>query len=182
MRHAIQAAPRRIVIAERGAPTRKYSQNPIFTLRRACWTTIRLATEPRIVRLPASVEDIVAVEGVGPKIAESVYAWFREADNLQMVDKLIIAGVNMTEDAAALSGPLAGLTIVVTGRLERHSRAQIEAQIKELGGVLGDSVSKKTSYLVAGADAGSKLAKAQKLGTPILDEAGFEALVAEKSV
>src|ERR1700730_13078557 len=61
MRHAIQAAPRRMAIAERGAPTRKYSQNPIFTLRRACWTTIRLATEPRIVRLPASVEDIARV-------------------------------------------------------------------------------------------------------------------------
>jgi DNA ligase (NAD+) len=130
----------------------------------------------------ASLAEIVEVEGIGPKIAESVYAWFREADNLLMVDKLIAAGVNMTEDAAALSGPLAGLTIVVTGRLERHSRAQIEAQIKALGGVLGDSVSKKTSYLVAGADAGSKLARAQKLGTPILDEAGFEALVAEKSV
>src|ERR1700730_891979 len=61
MYHAIQAAPRRIVIAERGAPTRKYSQNPILTFRRACWTTIRLATEPRMVRLPANVEDIARV-------------------------------------------------------------------------------------------------------------------------
>ena len=129
----------------------------------------------------ATLEDIVAVEGIGPKIAESVYAWFREADNLRVVDKLIAAGVNMTEEAVTRGGPLAGLTIVVTGRLEGQSRAQIEQRIKDLGGVLGDSVSKKTSYLVAGEDAGSKLAKAQKLGTPILDEAGFEALVAEKS-
>jgi DNA ligase (NAD+) len=129
----------------------------------------------------ASLADIVAVEGIGPKIAESVYAWFREADNLRVVDKLIAAGVNMAEDAATLSGPLAGLTIVVTGRLERHSRAQIEQRIKQLGGVLGDSVSKRTSYLVAGEEAGSKLAKAQKLGTPILDEAGFEALIGERS-
>jgi len=129
----------------------------------------------------ASLEDIEAVEGIGPKIAESVHAWFREPDNLRIVDKLIAAGVNMTEEAVTRGGPLAGLTIVVTGRLERHSRAQIEQRIKDLGGALGDSVSKKTSYLVAGEEAGSKLAKAQKLGTPILDEAAFESLVAEKS-
>src|SRR5207237_8582135 len=129
----------------------------------------------------ASLEQIVGVEGIGPKIAESVYAWFREADNLRIIDKLIAAGVNMTEESVTRGGPLAGLTIVVTGRLERHSRAQIEQVIKELGGVVGDAVSKKTNYLVAGEDAGSKLAKAQKLGTPILDEAGFEALLAEKS-
>jgi DNA ligase (NAD+) len=129
----------------------------------------------------ASLEDIVAVEGIGPKIAESVNAWFHDADNLRMVDKLAEAGVNMSEDAAALSGPLSGLTIVVTGRLERQSRAQIEQRIKELGGVVGDSVSKKTNYLVAGEEAGSKLAKAQKLGTPILDEAGFDGLIAERS-
>jgi DNA ligase (NAD+) len=131
----------------------------------------------------ASVEDILAVEGIGPKIAESVYAWFHEADglNLGIVDKLVAAGVNMSEDAVSLGGPLAGLTIVVTGRLERHSRTQIEQWIKDLGGAIGDSVSKKTSYLLAGDEAGSKLAKAQKLGTPILDEAGFEALVAERS-
>src|SRR5712691_6865395 len=129
----------------------------------------------------ASLEQIVGVEGIGPKIAESVYASFRDPDDLRIVDKLIAAGVNMTEESVTRGGPLAGLTIVVTGRLERHSRAKIEQLTKELGGVLGDSVSKKTSYLVAGEDAGSKLAKAQKLGTPILDEAGMEALIAERS-
>jgi DNA ligase (NAD+) len=129
----------------------------------------------------ASLDDILAVEGIGPKIAESVYAWFHEPDNLRLVDKLAMTGVNMSEDAATLGGPLAGLTIVVTGRLERQSRGQIEQRIKELGGAVGDAVSKKTSYLVAGDDAGSKLAKAQKLGTPILDEAAFEALIAEKT-
>jgi DNA ligase (NAD+) len=129
----------------------------------------------------ADLADIEAVEGIGPKIAESVHAWFREDDNLRIVDKLVAAGVNMTEESATRSGPLAGLTIVVTGRLEHHSRTHIEHRIKELGGTLGDSVSKKTSYLVAGQEAGSKLARAQKLGTPILDEADFEALVAEKS-
>src|SRR5579864_593071 len=109
----------------------------------------------------ASLEDIVAVEGIGPKIAESVYAWFHEPENLRMLDKLIGSGVNMTEDTATISGPLAGLTIVVTGRLERHSRTQIEQRIKELGGAVGDSVSKKTSYLLSGEEAGSKLDKAK---------------------
>jgi DNA ligase (NAD+) len=129
----------------------------------------------------ASLDEILRVEGIGPKIAESVHAWFRQPDNLRLVDKLVAAGVNLSEDAVTPGGPLAGLTIVVTGRLERHSRAHIEQRIKELGGAVGDSVSKTTSYLLAGEDAGSKLTKAQKLGTPILDEAGFEALIAEKS-
>ena len=88
----------------------------------------------------------------------------------------------MAESAVTREGPLAGFTIVVTGRLEHQSRSHIEQRIKELGGAVGDSVSKKTTYLVAGEDAGSKLDKAKKLGTPIVDEAGFEALVAERSV
>jgi DNA ligase (NAD+) len=98
-----------------------------------------------------------------------------------ILDKLAAAGVNMSEASTTRGGPLAGLTIVVTGRLENHSRTQIEQRIKDLGGTVGDAVSKKTSYLVAGEDAGSKLARAQKVGTAILDEAGFEALVAERS-
>jgi DNA ligase (NAD+) len=129
----------------------------------------------------ARLEDIEQVEGIGPKIAESVYMWFRDADNLRMLDKLAAAGVNMKEDAATVSGPLTGLTIVVTGRLEQRSRTQIEQQIKDLGGTIGDSVSKKTSYLVAGEDAGSKLDKAKKLGTPIITEAEFDKLVEERS-
>jgi DNA ligase (NAD+) len=131
----------------------------------------------------ASQAEIEDVDGIGPKIAESVYAWFHDESgmNLRMLDKLVAAGVNMIETSTTRGGPLAGLTIVVTGRMELHSRAQIEQRIKSLGGVVGDSVSKKTSYLLAGADAGSKLARAQKLGTPILDESAFEELVAERS-
>jgi DNA ligase (NAD+) len=129
----------------------------------------------------APLDEIVGVEGVGPKIGESAYAWFHDDDNLHIVDKLVGFGVNMTELTVARGGPLAGLTIVVTGRLEHQSRTQIEQRIKELGGAVGDSVSKKTAYLVAGADAGSKLERAKKLGTPIIDEAGFEALVEERS-
>jgi DNA ligase (NAD+) len=129
----------------------------------------------------ATNEDIVAVEGIGPKIADSVFAWFRDHENLRMLDKLVAAGVNMIETSATASGPLAGLTIVVTGRLEHYTRGQIEQRIKELGGTVGDSVSKKTDYLVAGEEAGSKLAKAHKLGTAIVDENGFDTLVEERS-
>ncbi len=130
----------------------------------------------------ATLEEITAVDGIGPKIAESVFAWLQEPVNLTFVGKLEAAGVRLTEAPTTVAdGPLTGLTFVVTGRLERYSRPQIEQRIKELGGEVGDSVTKKTSYLVAGADAGSKLAKAEKLQTPILDEAGFEALVQERT-
>lgn len=129
----------------------------------------------------AGLEEIVDVPGVGPKIGESVHAWFRDPRNLQLLDKLHMHGVGGAAETAGAEGPLAGLTIVVTGRLEHHTRTQIEQRIKDLGGTVGDSVSKKTSYLVAGEEAGSKLAKAQKLGTPVLDEAGFLALIEERS-
>jgi DNA ligase (NAD+) len=142
-------------------------------LARAFGTMDRLRAAP--------LDAIVGVDGVGPKIGESVYAWLHDDDNLHLLDKLVGFGVNMTEEAVTRGGPLAGLTIVVTGRLEHHSRAHIEQRIQGLGGVVGDSVSKKTSYLVAGEDAGSKLERAKKVGTPILDEAGFEALIEERT-
>ena len=129
----------------------------------------------------ASLDDINNVEGIGPKIAESVYAWFRVDVNERFLEKLEHAGVNMLDQATKMTGPLKGLIFVVTGRLERYSRTQIEARIKSLGGSVADAVSKKTDYLVAGADAGSKLARAQKLGTPVLDEAGFEQLIEQRS-
>ena len=131
----------------------------------------------------ASQDEIETVEGVGPKIAASIRAYFDEERNLRVIEKLRAHGLRFEQEGSQVDGdaPLAGLTFVVTGRLERRSRQQIEALIKELGGSIGDAVSKKTSYLVVGADAGSKLAKAQKLGTTILDEDEFDALVASKS-
>jgi DNA ligase (NAD+) len=90
------------------------------------------------------------------------------------VARLIAHGIDPREErTAAREGPLSGLTIVVTGRLESMSRPEAEERIRALGGKVGSSVSKTTDYLVAGADAGSKLTKAQALGTRILDEAGF---------
>lgn len=129
----------------------------------------------------ALLAEIQAVQGIGPKIAESVYAYFRDPLNQAILRKLRAAGVRMAEEGTSPDGPLAGLTIVVTGRLQRYTRTQIEQRIKALGGQVGDSVSSKTDYLLAGEEAGSKLARAQKLGTPILDEEGFEQLARERT-
>jgi len=127
----------------------------------------------------ASEEDIAAVEGVGSIIAKSVRAWFDEPRNLAVLDKLRQAGLQLTAEAAPAEGrPLAGKAFVITGRLERQTRLAAEARIKELGGTVGDAVSRKTDYLVVGAEPGSKLRRAQQLGTTVLDEAEFEALLA----
>jgi DNA ligase (NAD+) len=104
-----------------------------------------------------------------------------EPCNRVLIDTLRAAGVRLSEERAAVAGPLAGLVLVATGRLGQSSRQQIEAHIRELGGIVGDSVTKKTSYVIVGADAGSKADKAVRLGVPILSEQAFEVLVAERS-
>ncbi len=129
----------------------------------------------------ATLDEIQAIEGIGPKIADSVHAYFREPVNQAILRKLRAAGVRMAAEAPDRDGALAGLLVVVTGRLRHYTRLQIEQRIKELGGAVGDSVSRKTDYLVAGEDAGSKLARAQKLGVPVLDEEGFERIVHERT-
>ena len=129
----------------------------------------------------ASTEELLAVEGVGPEIAASVQAYFAEPRNRALIDKLRAAGVRLNDERASTAGPLTGLILVATGRLEHSSRQQIEERIRQLGGIVGDSVTKKTSYAIVGADAGSKADKAVRLGVPILSEQEFEALVAERS-
>ena len=130
--------------------------------------------------MAASADDVNVVEGIGPTIAKSIAEYFANAQYRDVIERLRAAGVRMvdeprtTEDGEA--GPLSGKSVVVTGRLERSTRSQIEGRIKSLGGVVADSVTKKTDFLVVGEDAGSKLAKAQKLGTTILDEETFEKL------
>ncbi len=119
------------------------------------------------------------VPSVWPKIAQSIAAYFRDKGNLDIIEKLRIDGVRMEEEAPLIERdlPLAGRRFVVTGRLERLTRALAEARIKELGGSVGSSVSHKTSYLVAGEDPGSKLEQAKKLGTPLLSEEEFLQMV-----
>jgi DNA ligase (NAD+) len=132
----------------------------------------------------ASLDELAAVEGVGPTIAAAVREWFAEAPNREVVAKLRAAGVNMEGPAAPeVEQTLAGLSVVVTGTLAGFTRDEAEAAVKSRGGKSPGSVSKKTTAVVVGDDPGaSKLAKATDLGVPILDEEGFLRLLATGEV
>jgi DNA ligase (NAD+) len=123
----------------------------------------------------ASIEELTDIPSIGPKVAESIVAYFGEERNRAFLTKLKKAGVDPHHEVSVPVGPqpLAGLTIVVTGKLETVSREQVEALVRQRGGKVGSSVSKNTSYLVAGADAGSKLRKAEQLDVPRLTEKEF---------
>lgn len=124
--------------------------------------------------LAASKEELAKAEGFGPTRAASVWEFLHAPSGQELLADLRAAGVKLTEDIVApTGGALAGKTVVVTGTLEKYDRNAIEALIEQHGGKAGSSVSKNTSYLVAGEKAGSKLAKAQSLGVPVLDEAAF---------
>ena len=128
----------------------------------------------------ASFEDLSAVEGIGDTIAGSILAWFATDWRAAIVDKWRAAGCVMADDPgdeAELASTLAGLTIVATGSFERWTRDEINEVITAHGGKATGSVSKRTSYVVAGASAGSKLTKAENLGIPVLDEESFAELL-----
>ena len=121
----------------------------------------------------ADLEQLTAIDEIGPKIAASTLAWLAEAHNQQMLDKLAAAGVNLSEDVEPLGTALQDLTLVVTGTLPSMSREEAKALIEQNGGKAAGSVSKKTDYVLAGEAAGSKLDKAHELGIPVIDEAEF---------
>jgi DNA ligase (NAD+) len=124
----------------------------------------------------ATEEKLLSIPSIGPKIAESVVAFFRQKENQRIIKKLRKAGVSLAKKEALVEPrelPLAGQEFVVTGRLEAFTRQEAEARIKELGGAVGSSVTKKTTYLVIGAAPGSKLDKARSLGTKLLTEEEF---------
>jgi DNA ligase (NAD+) len=132
--------------------------------------------------LAASEEQITALAGIGPKIGHSLYLWLQQPRNREVIAKLQAAGVRMETDrsaAALATGPLAGQTFLLTGRLQSMSRPQAEEVIQQLGGAIASGVSKGLNHLIVGEDAGSKLPKAQKLGVPIRDEAWLIALLAQ---
>jgi DNA ligase (NAD+) len=119
----------------------------------------------------ASREKLTTIPTIGPKIADSILAFFREKENKKIIERLRKAGVKLAEKKVKPEElPLAGMEFVITGRLEAFSRPEAEARIKALGGSTGSSVSKKTTHLVVGAEPGSKLAKAQELGTKQISE------------
>jgi DNA ligase (NAD+) len=128
----------------------------------------------------ATLEEIEAIDGIGPIVAETVHGYLKDADYCAQIDRLAEASVRMDDETAAGGGVLAGEVLVVTGALERWSRNEAEALIKQLGGRVGGSVSKKTTYLVAGAGGGQKRTRAEELDTRVLSEQEFVELLHER--
>ena len=121
----------------------------------------------------ATLEDLTAVDDIGAITAQSVLNWFADPQSRHLIERLKQAGVNMTAAKQENDQRFAGMTFVLTGTLERFTRAEATEMIESRGGKASGSVSKKTSYVVAGEAAGSKLRKAQELGIPVLTEDEF---------
>ncbi|HEY9738455.1 MAG TPA: NAD-dependent DNA ligase LigA [Trichocoleus sp.] len=136
-----------------------------------------VAAFPTVEALAAADTDAIAsVYGIGPEIARSVHSWFQLPANRTLIERLQVAGLQLAVDVAELAQqsapqPLAGKTFVLTGALPTLTRPEAQALIEQAGGKVTGSVSKKTDYVVAGADAGSKLTKAETLGIALLNEA-----------
>lgn len=130
----------------------------------------------------AGEEDIAQIEGIGPKIAKSIHEFFTIPENVAVLERLRKAGVMLTQpgfgEEPEKPQTLTGLTFVLTGSLQNYTRDQAGAQLRALGAKVSGSVSKRTSYVIAGAAAGSKLTKAQNLGIPILNEQDLETIIA----
>jgi len=130
----------------------------------------------------ASRDELMKIEAIGPKIADSILAFFRQEENRQIIQGLKEAGVRMAEEVETKKLPLSGKEFVITGRMESFSRQEAEEKIKTLGGTAKDNVTKKTAYLVVGTDpGGTKLAKAQELDTPQIDEKKLLSILEGKS-
>ncbi len=127
--------------------------------------------------MQATEAELLTIEGVGPVAAQAITTYFGDPENRREIEALLAAGVSIVyPEKVAFDATLAGLTFVITGELSKP-REEIKRFIESKGGRVTGSVSKKTSYVIAGADPGSKLDKAKELGIPVLDEAGFEALL-----
>jgi DNA ligase (NAD+) len=131
----------------------------------------------------ASVEDLSEVLEIGPVIAQSVYDFLHSPVGRTAIDELREQGISMTGPRRATKEPgiLEGKTLVVTGTLQKYTRDEIQELITRHGGRAASSVSKKTDYVVAGENAGTKLDKARQLGVPVLSEAEFDEMLANKS-
>jgi len=144
-------------------------------------TAIRLANHFHNLEniMSASLEELQQVNDVGPRVAESLSEWFQSRENKKLIEELVKNGVKI--EVQKLSNKeikkLSGLTFVLTGTLQTMTRDEAKEKIRALGGEVSESVSKKTSYVVAGESAGSKLQKAQKLGVKIIDEKKFSELI-----
>jgi DNA ligase (NAD+) len=125
----------------------------------------------------ASLVELEDVNEVGPRIAESIREFFDEPTNRELIKRLRDAGLTFAGKKRERGTKLAGKTFVLTGTLAKYSRDEAKKLIEDAGGRVSGSVSKKTDYVVAGSDAGSKLDKAKELGVPVIEEAEMERLV-----
>jgi DNA ligase (NAD+) len=130
----------------------------------------------------ATPEDLLEVEGIGPDRAELIAEWFADEENRRLVEELRGLGLRMSagEEERPVEGPLTGRQYVITGTLDAYSREDAKAALEALGARVSDSVSRKTSGVIAGESPGSKLRKAQDLGVPVLGEAELESLLAAR--
>jgi DNA ligase (NAD+) len=136
---------------------------------------------PSIERMTrTSREELMQISAIGPKIADSITAFFHQEENRKIIRKLQEAGVKLEENVEAKNDlPLSGKEFVLTGTLERFTRQEAESWISELGGAAKDNVTRKTDYVVVGADPGSKLARARELGIKTIDEKEFTQLLGQ---
>jgi len=125
----------------------------------------------------ATGEELEAVNEVGPRVSQAIVEFFAEQHNRELIERLREAGLTFTAEKRLTTSTLEGLTLVLTGTLPNLTRESAKERIESAGGRVSGSVSKKTSYVVAGEEAGSKLDKAVSLGVPVLDEQGLLALL-----
>ena len=151
----------------------------------ARWLAERVPADASLVRIfavlrDASAEELQSIEGVGAKVAEAIRGFLDDPAEAALMEKLVRVGVTASLPAprAAAAGPFAGKTVVFTGTLERRSREDAEALVRSMGGKATASVSAKTDLVVAGPGAGTKLERAKQLGVKVVDENGFEAMLA----
>jgi len=141
-------------------------------------TLVARAWRPLDKLAEASPEELEAVFEVGPKVASSIHSFFREPRNRKLIERLRQEKLCFEQELKAKSETkLAGKIFVLTGTLEQMTRDEAKQRIEQAGGRVTGSVSKKTDYVVAGADAGSKLDKARELGVPVINEMQLQALL-----
>ena len=127
--------------------------------------------------MAASLEELTAVNDIGQVSAGCIRDYFDDEKNQRIIERLVAAGVNMESGEQQTGGRFEGMTFVITGTLPGMDRKEAQALVEANGGKVSGSVSKKTTYLLAGENAGSKLTKAQELGTNIIDETGFRKMM-----
>jgi DNA ligase (NAD+) len=120
--------------------------------------------------MDASLDDLLTVKDVGPVVANSITSFMEEAHNREVIEQLLASGMQLSVEEKVISAAVAGKTFVLTGTFPTMTRDQAKDLLEKAGAKVAGSVSKKTDYVVAGADAGSKLTKAEELGVPVIDE------------